>query len=110
MKLSGWPPSAQLNLDIFIKWVYPLIIQKIKNAEYMINETSDFHYLYIRQVTGNTKAVKVFGLTAFLGEDYYKWPPLFFLRDIGFGKFSHNKEVLIKSVYMLPVYCTDVIF
>jgi hypothetical protein len=41
IKFSGLPPSDQLNLDIFMRNIYPIIIQQVKRAELEIDKASD---------------------------------------------------------------------
>ena len=40
IKLKGLPPGNQLNMDIYLSSVYPVLLQKIKNAEFMIDATA----------------------------------------------------------------------
>ena len=42
IKFRSLPPEDQLNMDIFMRYEYPLLIQKIKNAEIMIDGKSEY--------------------------------------------------------------------
>jgi hypothetical protein len=44
IKFRGLPPSDQLNMDVFMRYQYPLLLNQIRNAEFMIDATSDFEY------------------------------------------------------------------
>jgi len=42
IKYRGLPASDQLNMDLFMRYEYPIQLEKINNAKFMMDATSDF--------------------------------------------------------------------